>query len=96
MLIVGTQVTEKKLRVDGCYVDGTKKIEVGAVDLPALDVNQVGKNAVLFLDTETNELYYEYEDKPLTEIERRLQEQISAQEKAIFELAEILSGKVNE
>jgi hypothetical protein len=70
MLVVGINVSETKIKVDGCFVDGSQALNIEAVTPPNPPENQIGKDAILFLDTIKKELFWEYIDRPLTNEEK--------------------------
>lgn len=69
MIIVGTTVTDTKVKVDGCFVDGSQSVVIDAVIPPNPPERQVGKDTVMFLNPVTEELFWEYVDRPLTDAE---------------------------
>ncbi|HEY5583497.1 MAG TPA: hypothetical protein VIK78_03290 [Ruminiclostridium sp.] len=69
MIIVGTTISDTKIKVDGCFTDESQSIVIAATTPPNPITNQVGKNNVLFLNPVTEELFWGYEDRPLTETE---------------------------
>ncbi|HEY5586709.1 MAG TPA: hypothetical protein VIK78_19745 [Ruminiclostridium sp.] len=69
MIIVGTTISETKIKIDGCFVDGSQSVNITATTPPNPIPSQVGKNNVLFLNPVTGELFWGYEDRPLTETE---------------------------
>lgn len=86
MIIIGTQITDTKIRVDGSYVDGSNIEKISASSPPNPPENKFGKDSVLYLNTETGELFWDYIDRPLTDIELILQSQ-SDQDEIIMNLA---------
>ena len=72
----GMGKTEQELLQIGALVD----------DIPEPEQIE-GKNAVLYYNPETNSVYYEYIDRPLTD-----QERIEELEKAILEISMLLVG----
>ena len=72
----GMGKTEQELLQIGALVD----------DIPEPEQIE-GKNAVLYYNPETNSVYYEYIDRPLTD-----QERIEQLEKAILEITMLLGG----
>ena len=72
----GMGKTQEELQQIGALVD----------DIPEPEQIE-GKNAVLYYNPETNSVYYEYIDRPLTD-----QERIEQLEKAILELTMLLGG----
>ena len=69
MIIVGTLISSTKVKVEGAYIDDSQIVTIGAVATPIPPENQFGKDTVLFLNSETNELYYGFEARPLTDTE---------------------------
>lgn len=69
MIIVGTAITSTKVKVDGSYIDGSQVITIGVTTPPNPPENQFGKDTVLFLNPETNELFFGFVDRPLTDTE---------------------------
>ena len=73
MIIVGTTITDTKVKVDGCFVDGSQSVNIDATTPPNPPENQVGKDTVMFLNPVTGELFWDYVDRPLTDAEAILQ-----------------------
>ena len=73
MIIVGTTISDTKVKVDGCFVDGSQSIAIDATTPPNPPESQAGKDTVLYLNPVTKELFYEYVDRPLTEAETIMQ-----------------------
>lgn len=65
MLIIGKAIEENKIKVDGVYVDGTQVTTVESSEIPTPE-NIQGKEAELYLNPQTGELYYEYKQRELT------------------------------
>ena len=75
MIIVGTTISDTKVKVDGCFVDGSQSIVITATTPPNPPENQVGKDTVMFLNPVTGELFWEYVDRPLTDAENMVSHQ---------------------
>lgn len=89
MNIVSTTISGTKAKVLASYTDDTNITNVDISTLPTPEI-QVGKDAVLYIDTVTKELSYEYIDKPLTEMEQVLQQRISDLETVILQLGGVI------
>jgi hypothetical protein len=74
--------------VVGSFLNGTKITNITEQNLP-ISTEQFGKNAILVIDPTTNELAYNYVDRPLTESEKITQ---SEQEQAAMLLALVNGG----
>ncbi|MFO7153926.1 MAG: hypothetical protein DIU64_003055 [Caldicoprobacter oshimai] len=72
----GLGKTEEELKQTGVLIDSIPEPEVREDKIP-----------VLYYNPNTNSVYYEYEDSPLTE-----QERIAMLEQAIIELTMLLGG----
>ena len=70
MIIVGTIITDTKVKVDGCFVDGSQSVVIDATTPPNPPISQSGKDSVLFLNPVTKELFWEYVGRPLTDSEK--------------------------
>lgn len=77
MIVVSTQEGGTKARVHAVYTDESITTNVEADALPILE-NRLNKNAQLYLDTVSGELFYEYTDKPLTETEKMFKAEITS------------------
>lgn len=88
MVVVGEIISDGKMKVCGLYREGTVTDTVTA-DIHPDPVYTPGKDSVLYLNTETKELYYEYIDRPLTESERvqELEKQLEVMQKALDDVA---------
>ena len=91
MLIVGTTISDSKVKVDGCFVDGSQTVVIDATTPPNPPENQAGKDTVMFLNPVTKELFWEYVDRPLTDAETILQ--LKA-ENADIVLALVIAGVI--
>lgn len=69
MIIVGTVISDTKVKVDGCYTNDTQTITIPATTPPNCPENQVGKDAILYLNPTTGELFWDFVDRPLTDTE---------------------------
>lgn len=88
MIILSIPESETKAKVVGSYLDSTVIANVEAQTLPD-PTEQVGKNAILYINPQTKELFYEYEDRELTDDEKQEQ---SEQEQALMLLALVEGG----
>jgi len=73
MIIIGTKITNTKIKVDGSFIDGSQENTISATSPPNPPENKVGKDAVLYLNPATGELFWDYVDRPLTDAERETQ-----------------------
>jgi hypothetical protein len=76
MKIASLTVTETKAKVLAAYTDTTNITDVAVNNIPDPET-QIGKNAELFINPLTGELFYEYTDKPMSETEQVLHQRIS-------------------
>lgn len=70
MIIVGTTISSTKVKVDGVYIDGSQVVTISAVNPPNPPITVEGKDAVLYLNPSTGELFWDYVGRPLTDEER--------------------------
>jgi len=73
MIIVGTTISSVKIKVDGCFVDGSQSVTITATIPPNPLEKQIGKDSVLFLNPVTGTLFQEYVSRPLTDAETIVQ-----------------------
>jgi hypothetical protein len=85
MIIVGTAISDTKVKVDGSFIDGSQTVTISAIAPPNPPVNVEGKDTVLYLNPVTGELFWDYVNRPLTDSEKvgQLQEQIDINAGAI-------------
>jgi len=88
MIVVGTVIDSTKTKIEGCFVEGSVTATILEVSPPNPIENKFGKTSVLFLNTVTNELFWDYEDRELTELEK-IEERTLLAESAINDLIEI-------
>lgn len=88
MVIVGTAVTNTKVKVDGSFIDGSQTETISAVAPPNPPENQIGKDVVLYLNPVTGELFWDYVDRPLTNTE-----QVTELNTTITDLVQLLADK---
>lgn len=89
MIVVGENISSTKIKVEGCFIQGSQVVEIEANTPPNPPEDLPGKDSVMFLDTETNTLYWDYVDRPLTEMEN-IQLKLGLAQKAIDDL--VLGG----
>jgi hypothetical protein len=70
MIVIGTRISETKVKVDGSFIDGSQTNTISAVVPPNPPANVEGKDAVLYLNPVTGELFWDYVDRPLTDSEK--------------------------
>lgn len=88
MLILSAPISDSKAKIVGAYLDNTQVTVVVAQTLPMAPA-VAGKDSVLYINPQTKEMSYEYEDRPLTEAEKYAQ---SEQEQAAMLLALVMGG----
>lgn len=88
MIILSMPGTETKAKVVGSFLDTTTVNTVSAETLPVPE-DQIGKDAVLYINPQTGQLFYEYEDRELTEREQLDQ---TTQNQALIILALVEGG----
>jgi hypothetical protein len=88
MIIVGTTISDTKVKVDGCFVNGSQSVVIDATNPPNPPENQAGKENVMFLNPVTKELFWEYVDRTLTDAE-----QVTELNATITDLVQVLADK---
>jgi len=89
MIIVGETVLSTKVKVNGAFVDGSHIETIAADSPPNPPENQIGKDAVLYLNPATGNLFWDYVDRPLTDSEKISQ---SEEQRAAMLLALVMGG----
>lgn len=90
MIIIGTKISDIKVKVDGSFKDGSQTNTITADAPPNPPIDVVGKDAVLYLNPVTGELFWDYVDRPLTDSEKNaaLQTDLLNTKLAMAELVE--------
>ena len=94
MIIVGTPISDTKALVNAVYIDTSVIVNSAITELPTPE-QQLGKAHQLYINRVTQELFYEYEDKPLSEIEQLLKQQIEEKDTKITELQQVVDTMLN-
>ncbi len=66
MLVIGKLDSTGKIRVDGCFSDGSTASNIAVTNPPNPPESKIGHDTVLFLNSETRELFWDYIERPLT------------------------------
>lgn len=72
MIVLSIPITDTKAKVVGSYLDNTQVTNDIQTSFPNPE-ERLGKNAVLYINPMTQELFHEYEDRPLTPEEETTQ-----------------------
>lgn len=62
-------IADKDNKILASYLDGTIHEQLTIQNLPVKPIELAGKEQVLLFNPTTKEVYYEYQDRPLTDAE---------------------------